>query len=265
MPAAGPVVVDGLVCRLGGREVLRGIDLSVEAGTFVGILGANGSGKTTLLRCIAGLQPFQSGRVRILGEDVAALPPAALARRLALQAQDDPGALGFSVADVVGMGRLAHRAGLLGGASREDERIVADALAAFDLTASAHRPVETLSGGERQRVTIARALAQQPSVLLLDEPTNHLDVRHQLSIMERVRRLGITVVATLHDIQLAARTCDRLAVLSAGRIVAQGTPEEVVTPDTIARAYGVAATVDRHPATHQIRVDLQPIERGPTP
>jgi iron complex transport system ATP-binding protein len=262
-PSSGPAVrVERLTCRYGTVEVLREIDLAVRQGEFVGILGPNGCGKTTLLRAIAGLHVPEAGRVIVMGEDVRGLRPAALARRLAMQAQDSPNALGYSVRDVVGLGRLAHRSGLLAGPGAQDAEIVERCLAELDVTAFADRPVETLSGGERQRVMIARAFAQEPAVLLLDEPTNHLDVAHRFTVMERVRASGATVIATLHDIEFAARICDRVVVLGGGRILADGPPEEALTPRIIAEAWGVAAAIDRHPATGQIRIDLQPMGQG---
>ena len=252
------VVVDGLVCHLGGRKVLPGIDLRVAAGERVGLLGPNGSGKTTLLRCIAGLQKPSQGRVLVMGEDVRATRPSVLARRLALQAQDSNAALGFTVRDLVGMGRLAHRRGFARGESTRDEVVVSACLKAFALEPLANRLVESLSGGERQRAMIARALAQEPAVLLLDEPTNHLDVRHRFDVLDRVRTAGVTVLASLHDIELAARHCDRVVLLDGGTIVADAAPDEALTPENLERVYAVAALVDRSPTTGQIRIDFQP-------
>lgn len=254
-----PIQVEGLFCRFGARAVLRDVSFTITAGEFVGILGPNGCGKTTLLRSIAGLHRPDAGRVLFAGKDVARLAPAELARSLALQAQDESSSLGYGVRDVVGMGRLAHGAGLFSGGSAADATIVEDCLDRLGLLDFAERAVETLSGGERQRVMIARALAQQPSVLLLDEPTNHLDVRHRFEVMEAVRRLGITVVATLHDIEFAARLCSRILLLAGGRIVAEGPPDEAISPASIEEVWGVSSSIDRHPATGQMRIDLQPI------
>jgi iron complex transport system ATP-binding protein len=251
--------VRGLSVRFGERTVLDGIDIAIEAGSFVGILGPNGCGKTTLLRCIAGLHRPDAGDVLINGKSVRETAPAEFARLLALQAQDAAGALGYSVSDVVGMGRLAHRRGLFSAGTAGDATVVEEAMRLLDVTPHAERLVETLSGGERQRVMIARAVAQQPSILLLDEPTNHLDVRHRFAVMDAVRRLGITVVATLHDIEFAARLCDRIVVLASGRIGADGTAGEALSSSLIEDVYGVASSIDHHPVTGQIRIDLQPL------
>ena len=256
---ADPAVeVEDLDCRLGGLDVLRGVNLRVNAGLFVGILGPNGSGKTTLLRCIAGLQKASHGLVRVFGHDVAAMRPAVLARQLALQGQDRITELHFTVRDVVEMGRLVHRGGIFGRSNGADDLVVTRWLCAFDLLPLAAQSFANLSGGERQRVMMARALAQEPQILLLDEPTNHLDVRHRFEALQQVRALGITVVATLHELEAAGRLCDRLILLHRGSVVADGEPADVLTPDNIERVYDVDASVDRHPTTRQIRIDLQP-------
>ncbi|MBP2305560.1 ATP-binding cassette domain-containing protein [Azospirillum melinis] len=253
------IAVERLSCRLAGRMVLSDIGFSVSGGEILGILGPNGSGKTTLLRCLAGLQTPSAGRVLIDGDDPRVLRPVELARRLALQAQDSPAALGFTVRDVVGMGRLVHRRSPFAGAGAEDRAIVEDALDRLDLSGLAGRAVEQLSGGERQRVTIARALAQRPRILLLDEPTNHLDIHHRFAVLDLVRSLGITVVATLHDIELAARWCDRILLLADGRLQADAAPEDALTPDRLTAVYRVAAAVDRRPQDSRLRIDLSPL------
>ena len=257
------IEVEGLHCRLGNRTVLSDIGFAVPDGAFLGILGPNGSGKTTLLRCLAGLQAPSAGRIRVEGDDPQTLRPAELARRLALQAQDAAAALGFTVRDVVAMGRLVHRRSAFAGAGADDRDIVEDALSRLDLHALAERPVEHLSGGERQRVMIARALAQRPRILLLDEPTNHLDVHHRFAVLDLVRALGITVVATLHDIELAARWCDRILLMKDGCLQADAVPEKALTPERLTAVYRVAATVDRRPGDGRLRIDLSPLsDRG---
>lgn len=255
------ILVEGLHCRRGGRAVLHDVHLAVKPGAFVGLLGPNGCGKTTLLRCLAGLERHYEGRVAILGREVRDLRPAALARHLALLAQDTDAALGFTIRDVVALGRLAQRRSLLPSKGDRDREIVERLIDTLDLRGLADRAVETLSGGERQRVLLARALAQEPAILLLDEPTNHLDVHHRFFVLALVRSLGITAVAALHEIELAARTCDRIVLMRDGRIIADAAPADALTPERLRDAFQVDASVDRHPATDQIRIDLQPMTR----
>lgn len=253
----------GLWCRRGGNDVLKGIDMEVEAGTVLGVLGPNGCGKSTLLRCIAGLEQPSAGDVSLEGRAVRHLSPSAIARRLALQGQDSDSSLGFSVRDVIGLGRLAHRSSFFAGASERDKEIVEQALMRLELTELAERPVETLSGGERQRVVVARALAQEPAILLLDEPTNHLDIQHRFSVLDLVRELGVTVVAVLHDIELAARSCDRIVLMKDGLVVSDGPPALALTPRTLRDVFSVHADVETHPRACRLRIELSPLSKEP--
>ncbi|MEG6508860.1 ABC transporter ATP-binding protein [Methyloligella sp. 2.7D] len=258
--ADGPAIVaSGLCCRKGTKEVLKDVSLQIEQGCFLGILGPNGCGKTTLLRCLAGLDRPSGGELLLEGEPVFGLSPAAIARRLALQGQDAEAALGFSVRDVVSLGRLAHRRSFLSGDDADDIAKVEQAISQLELESFAGRAVETLSGGERQRVMIARALAQEPQILLLDEPTNHLDIQHRFAVLKLVRSLGITVVAVLHDIELAARHCDRIVLMKQGRVVADGTPQEALTANHLRDVFSVAAAIDTHPVTGRMRIALEPL------
>ncbi|WP_255448331.1 ABC transporter ATP-binding protein [Telmatospirillum sp. J64-1] len=264
-PGTDPAIaVQDLCCRLGGREILKSVSFAIPAGSVVGILGPNGCGKTTLLRCLAGLLAPSSGHVRIAGNDPLTLRPAKLARLLALQAQDATAALGFTVRDVIGMGRLVHSASPFGGVSAQDRAVVEREIRRLDLTALADRPVEALSGGERQRVMIARALAQETSILLLDEPTNHLDVQHRFAVLDLLRALGITVVTTLHEIDLAARWCDRILLMKDGAIHADASPEQALTPENLRDVYRVEAVIRHHPDDGTMRIDLSPLSAKET-
>lgn len=227
---------------LGGRAVLAGIDLNIAAGEVLGVLGPNGCGKSSLLRCIAGLLKPSHGQVRLDGVPVGNLKPQRLARQLAFQAQESTPALGYTVRSLVEMGRLAHRS-LLRNDIASDAALVELNMRRLEIADLAGRAVETLSGGERQRVAIARALAQDTPILVLDEPSNHLDVRHQFAVLDLVRSLGRTTLVSLHDLRLASRMCDRVALLHEGRIFAFGRPAEALTAATIERVYGVGATV----------------------
>ncbi|NYH80665.1 iron complex transport system ATP-binding protein [Actinopolyspora biskrensis] len=232
----------------GGREVLSGVSLTAAPGEVVGVVGPNGAGKSTLLRTAYRYLRPASGQVLVDGTDVFRMPRRVLARRLAALPQELPAEFELTAYDVVEMGRAPHRRGL-GGDRLGDERIVTVSLEMVEMAELARRPFGQLSGGEKQRVLIARALAQEPGVLILDEPTNHLDMRHQFDVLALVRRLGVTTLAALHDLNLAARFCDRMCVLVAGGVAAIGTPAEVLTESLLSEVYGVHAEVGAHPRT----------------
>jgi iron complex transport system ATP-binding protein len=224
---------------------VRGIvsDISLHAsGEVVGIVGPNGSGKSTTLRCVYRALKPDAGEVRLDGDNVHKRPD--IARVLSALTQESQVEFDFTVAEVVEMGRLPHDRDPV-----RDAEVVADALATVDVTHLASRSFLSLSGGERQRVLIARAVAQQPRVLVLDEPTNHLDIRHQLEVLTLARGLGVTVLTVLHDLNLAASFCDRLYVLDEGRVVASGSPAEVLVPELVAKVFHVTAHVVQHPTT----------------
>ncbi|MDI6871807.1 MAG: ABC transporter ATP-binding protein [Bacillota bacterium] len=231
----------------GGQAALAGVSVTIAPGEFVGLIGPNGSGKTTFLRCLTGLLAPQGGAVLVDGRDVHTWGAAELAKRLGVVAQGEESGFAFTVRQVVAMGRYPHRRRW----QREtpaDREAVAEALQSTGLAALAERPVSTLSGGERQRVVLARALAQTPRILLLDEVTAHLDVGYQAEILALLQRLHterrLTIVAVLHDLNLAARCCQRLVLLANGRVVATGSPLEVLTPANLQAAYGVRMNVN---------------------
>jgi len=225
------------------RAVLRGLDLVVEEGELVALLGPNGSGKTTLLRAIAGTLLRDAGRVSLFGRDLDLWSRVALARRVAVLPQTSVLPDGFRVAELVEMGRAPHATHWFG-SSAEDGAAVERALADADALELADRQADELSGGERQRVLVAMALAQEPELLLLDEPTLHLDVAHQASMLGTVARLrarrGLTVIAVLHDLNLAAVHTPRIVVLGAGRVAADGDAASVLRPDLVRQIFGVA-------------------------
>lgn len=233
----------------GGHLVLDGIDLALEPGKVLGLIGPNGSGKSSLLRLLAGLRSADSGAVLLDGDPLAGLGRRHAARRIALVAQQADTELDLSVQAVVGLGRTPHRS-LLAGPGSVDRQVIENALQATGLLGLRERRWHSLSGGERQRVQIARALAQQPTELLLDEPSNHLDIQHQLELLGLVRSLPLTSVMALHDLNLAAMFCDVLAVLHKGRLVAHGSPAQVLTEALIAQVYGVRAEVSLLPHVH---------------
>ncbi|MCF4122869.1 ATP-binding cassette domain-containing protein [Antribacter sp. KLBMP9083] len=247
-----------------GRLILDGVDCTAPPGAVTGLLGPNGSGKSTLLRVIAAVQPAGSGTgepgVRFGGEDLAALSRRRRARVLALVEQDATTDLPVSVLDAVLLGRIPHRS-LLAGDSAADRDVAQQALATAGALELAGRAVATLSGGERQRVHMARALAQRPRLLLLDEPTNHLDIAAQLHAMRVLRSLaddGVTVLAALHDLNLAAATCDHVVLLSGGRVAAAGAVADVLVPEVIEPVYGVRCEVLTHPRTGRPVLTFEP-------
>lgn len=236
------VEIDRVTVSLGGREIVRDASLTVESGEVVGLLGPNGSGKSSLLRTLYRAVRPRSGTVRLDGQDVLGLTGRQAARAVAVMLQDPPTDFDLSVEETVLLGRAPHHASF-GRDTADDVRIVDDAMERAEITEVADRMVATLSGGQRQRVMLARALAQQSPVLVLDEPSNHLDISHQHELMSTVRHLGRTVIAALHDLNLASQYCDRVVVLAEGRIVATGSPGAVFTPDLIRSVFGVDARV----------------------
>jgi iron complex transport system ATP-binding protein len=229
-----------------GREplgVLRGIDLEVAAGERVALLGPNGSGKTTMLRLLSGALRPDAGSVALAGRPLTEWSRLALARQVAVLPQQLDLPEGFRVVELVAMGRAPHARSLFG-STAADEAAVRRALDDADALDLADRLPHELSGGERQRVLVAMALAQEPQLLLLDEPTLHLDLAHQVGLLRRLRTLhsrrALTIVAVLHDLNLAAAFAPRVALLADGVVAADGRPDDVLTPDLVSRVFGVS-------------------------
>nr|WP_211103307.1 ABC transporter ATP-binding protein [Azospirillum lipoferum] len=233
--------------------IVDGVTIEAAAGSTLGLLGPNGSGKSSLLRLIGRLRRADAGIVTLGGADIAALPHAAIARRLALVEQQATTEIPLTVLEIVRLGRTPHR-GPLSPWTGADDAAVESALRHVGMEEKRDRLWHTLSGGERQRTHIARALAQTPSELLLDEPTNHLDIRHQLEILSLVSRLPATCIVALHDLNLAALFCDTIAILCDGRVVCAGPPDQVLTAETIRDVYGVNAHVERSPHHGKLQV-----------
>jgi iron complex transport system ATP-binding protein len=231
----------GIAVRFGHMTLLRSIDLTVCAGEMVGLIGPNGSGKTTLLRILANLRAPDGGTVRYAGQSAAEIGARRLSQQIAYLAQGANVHWPMRVETLVGLGRLPHRR-LLQDLNASDRGAIERAMAACDVSAFRHRIMSEVSGGERLRILLARALAVEAEMLLADEPIAALDPLHQLQVMELLRgtaREGRGVVVVLHDLALAARYCDRLILLSAGSILAEGNPTDVLTDAHIAGAYGI--------------------------
>ena len=239
-PASAPPIVEGL-------------DLDVPAERVTAIIGANGCGKSTLLRGLTRQLAPRTGSIEVLGRDAARVSARDYARTVALLPQHPVAPEGMTVAQLVARGRHPHR-GLLGGRAAGDDAAIASALERTDLVELAEREAGTLSGGQRQRAWLALVLAQQTPVVLLDEPTSYLDLSHQVEVLDLVRALPdprgggrATVVAVLHELNLAARSADHIVAMAAGRVVAQGTPGEVIVPEVLAEVFGLDADVVADP------------------
>lgn len=227
---------------LGNTEILRGIDFEANKGEFVGIIGPNGSGKSTLLRCLYRVLTPSEGAVFLDGKELSSYRVKESAQKLAVVAQHNYYNFEFSVRDVVMMGRAPHKRAL-DRDTAEDYQIMRQSLKAVGMQEFEERSFSTLSGGEQQRIILARALAQQTPCLILDEPTNHLDIKYQLWLMDIVKNLDCTVISAVHDLNIAAMYCDRLYAMKQGKLIAQGTPHELLTPDLIRELYEVDAEV----------------------
>jgi iron complex transport system ATP-binding protein len=244
MSAPVRLSAQSLSVRLGGRTVLERVDAQFTAGALVALVGPNGAGKTTLLRALAGLIPAD-GRISFDERDLRALSARERARAIAYLPQGPVFDWPLAAEAVVALGRYPY-GDAFGRLSDADHAAVADAMAATGTSEFAPRPITTLSGGERARVAVARAIATQARVVLADEPTASLDLRHQFAAMTVLRaaaQAGAIVIASLHDLALAARFADRVLVMDAGRIVADAPPRDALTPARLARVFGVAATM----------------------
>ncbi len=230
--------------RRSGDVLLHPTSFSIGAGRVLGVVGPNGAGKSTLLRMLYRFQAPLTGTITVGGDDIWAIPARAAARKVAAVLQEQPSSFGLTVREVVSLGRTPHHAGFTG-AGAQDAQIVERALMRMDLTVLSHRDLATLSGGERQRVMVARALVQEPEVLVLDEPTNHLDIRHQLEILGLIRDLDLTIVVSMHDLNMAAQLCDDVLVLNHGKPLGFGPPDEILTEALVSQAFRVDARHER--------------------
>lgn len=255
--------LEGLTVVTDGATLVHELSLHVPDGQVVGLVGPNGSGKSTALRCVYRALRPTAGTVRVGGDDLSRLTMRAGARAVAALTQDGTVDLDFTVSEVVALGRTPHLKGNQELSAYENE-LCERTMGRLGIGHLARRGVLTLSGGERQRVLVARALVQEPEILVLDEPTNHLDIRHQVELLSLLRGSGLTVLVVLHDLNLAAAACDRLGVLSRGRLVTSGAPKDVLTPELVEDVFGVGASVVPHPLTGdpQLLYTLTPPPEG---
>jgi iron complex transport system ATP-binding protein len=242
------------------KTVLKDVNLTVQKGEFIGLLGPNGSGKSTLLRMISGVEQVDHGTVELQGKSVGEYQRKDLARWLAVLEQEALPPLGFTTREIVEMGRYPFQS-WLGDDSSSGYQLVDQILERLQLSDIADRKVDTLSGGQRQRVALGRVMAQEPLLLLLDEPTTYLDIAYQIQMMDYILKwqveCGLTVVAVLHDLNLAAQYCTRLLMVSEGQIAADGTPEEIISTELIKQVYGTEPIVLTHPTSGVPQILLQ--------
>lgn len=240
------IQIDTIQVSFGSKTILHDISLAIQDKEFVGIIGPNGSGKSTFLKCLYRVLQPSGGKIYFDGSELSSLSHRDTALKMAVVAQHSTVNFDFSVLEMVLMGRSPYK-GLLDRDQLDDYEIARHALSEVGLSDFESRNFNTLSGGEQQRVILARALAQRTECLVLDEPTNHLDIKYQLELMTIVKRLDATVVSAIHDLNLAAIYCDRIIALKDGHIVCSGTPQDVLSSDTIRHIYGVSAMVQTLP------------------
>lgn len=240
------IKADNLTWKIGRKTIIDGISFEAKAGKMLGLLGPNGSGKTSLLRLIAGLRSPHSGNVLLDDTDISTFTRRNIAQRVAFVEQHATTNANLKVTDVVKLGRLPHRSMFSGWASADD-RAVEEALERTGMQHKRNESWQNLSGGEKQRAHIARALAQSPRELILDEPTNHLDIQHQMSLLRLVAGLPVTSIIAMHDLNHAAMFCDELIIMQAGKIIAAGTPENIMTEQLLKEVFCVEARVETSP------------------
>lgn len=245
--------VENVSIKIGKVDIVKSIALQAETGQFVGLLGPNGSGKSTLLKAIYRVLNYESGSIQIDGKELKTISLAEMSKQMAVVGQFHAINFELSILDIVLMGRSPH----LGKWEKESQKDYELALAALEkvgMADSMNKSFTSLSGGEKQRVILARALVQQPQILILDEPTNHLDIKYQIEILTLVKKLGICVVAALHDLALAAQFCDEIYIIKNGVLKASGKPEDVITPEMVKEVYEIDCDIVYNEKTKAIMV-----------
>ena len=251
------IKTEGVKFNIGKSDILKGIDIDVKNKEFVGIIGPNGSGKSTFLKCIYRTLKPSSGIIKLDEVNLSKLSIKESSKKMAVVSQHNYYDFDFNVGEIVLMGRSPHKK-MMERDSQRDYEIMNEALAKVDMLHCKDRNFNTLSGGEQQRIILARALAQETDCLILDEPTNHLDIKYQLQLMNIVKKLDIEVIAAIHDLNIAAMYCDKIYVLKDGKIVAYGTPKDVLTKELIKEVYEVDAIVNEDKENNMINIFYKP-------
>lgn len=239
------------------KDIVQDITFHVDKNEFVGLIGPNGSGKSTILKNVYRALSPDKGTILLDNKNVFSMSYRQSALKLAVVGQENDVPFDFSVEEIVAMGRSPHKK-LFDTDTPHDKVIVQHALKHLGMEKMAKRSYSELSGGEKQRVMIARAIAQESDFLILDEPTNHLDIRYQMEIFDLIKRLKVTVLSAIHDLNMAALYCDRIYIVKNGRILLHGTPEEIFTPYNIYETFGVKCSITRHPITKKLSITFLP-------
>lgn len=234
--------VEKLTFDIGKTRILKDITFDVEENTFVGVIGPNGSGKSTMLKSIYGVNKPSGGQILFEGQNLLQMDGKDRAKKIAVLAQESSGQFDFTVQQVVEMGRYPHK-NALENYSKHDMEIVDRVLKEMKLEDYRERSFNTLSGGEKQRVLISRLLVQESKFIILDEPTNHLDIGHQIEIMNVIKNMGVTVLAAIHDMNMAAIYCDKLVIMKKGEVITQGSVEETLTSEMLRDLFNVNAEI----------------------
>ena len=238
--------VQNLHWSAGDTPILSDINFDIPEGSFVGLIGPNGAGKSSLMRCLYGVNKPQLGSMVLQGQDLTDLSAREQAQKVAVILQEHSNQMGLTAWDVVAQGLTPHK-GLFEWTTKSDLERVSNAIIKMDLSGLAKQPFEQLSGGEKQRVMLARAHVQNPKLLIMDEPTNHLDVHYQIEMLNMVKNMGISVLASIHDLNLAAAFCDYVLVIDHGKIIKQGLTEDVLTQELISNVFNTCVEIDKHP------------------
>lgn len=251
------LALNNINIKLGDKQIIQDVSMSVEKGEFVGIIGPNGSGKSTLLRTIYRIIEPTNGTILFDGQNLKNVKLSESAKKMGVVGQFNSMSFDFTVFEMVMMGRTPHKS-LLGADKPEDYEIALEAIRKVGMEKQANRSFSTLSGGEKQRIILARALAQQPKLLVLDEPTNHLDIKYQLQILSIVKSLGIGILAALHDLSLAAMYCNKLYVMKDGQLITSGVPNKILTPQLVREVYEIECDIKENPDTGYLAITYYP-------